>query len=128
MSTKERAFTVTRGWRYIGYEGGIEDSVILIDGQQVGGCYHCADATWASYGPAAYSFGHPTREEAEEVQVRQYLTDPDHYDRLNAEYRAEQEAAGQHDDAMALAKLLRWCDQRFTGRVCGFWEITAKRS
>lgn len=29
----------------------------------------------------------------------------------------------QHDDATALARLLRWCDSRFTRRVEGMWEI-----
>ena len=34
-----RTFTVTRGWRYEGYEGGTEDSTVLVDGQQIGGAY-----------------------------------------------------------------------------------------
>lgn len=31
--------------------------------------------------------------------------------------------AGHHDTAMALAVLLRWCDQQFNGRSRGCWEI-----
>lgn len=31
--------------------------------------------------------------------------------------------AGQHDDAVDLARLLRWCDQQANGRVKGYWEI-----
>ncbi|MGH3477553.1 MAG: hypothetical protein ACREX8_00315 [Gammaproteobacteria bacterium] len=31
--------------------------------------------------------------------------------------------AGRHGDAMDLARLLYWCDQRFTGRDVGCWEI-----
>lgn len=87
-----RTFTTTRAWRYDGYEGGIEDSLILVDGRRIGGAYHCADGTWASYGPAAYSFDHPTREAAEQEQVREYATNPDLYDRINAQARAEEAA------------------------------------
>lgn len=31
--------------------------------------------------------------------------------------------AGRHEDAVALAVLLRWCDQRYTRRAEGIWEI-----
>lgn len=31
--------------------------------------------------------------------------------------------SGEHGEACALAKLLRWCDQRFSGRDWGQWEI-----
>lgn len=31
--------------------------------------------------------------------------------------------AGRHDDATDLARLLHWCDSRFTGRAHGMWEI-----
>lgn len=85
----ERQFQFTRVWRYKGYEGGIEDSLIFVDGEQIGGAYFCADETWASWGPATMSFGHPTREAAEAIQLRQYATNPDLYDRLNAVHRAE---------------------------------------
>lgn len=83
---------VTRGWRYEGYEGGIEDSLILIDGRQIGGAYHCQDETWASYGPCGYSFKHATREDAEAVQADMYVTNPDLYDRLNADHQAKMAA------------------------------------
>ena len=35
-------FTVTRGWRYEGFEGGTEDSLVLVDGQKIGGAYRAA--------------------------------------------------------------------------------------
>lgn len=30
---------------------------------------------------------------------------------------------GKHDDALALAKFLYWCDRQANGRVTGFWEL-----
>lgn len=109
MTATARQCIVARAWRYESYEGGIEESLILVDGEQIGGVYHCSynpaesagwghndgDCTgesWASYGPRGYSFGHATREAAESIQVREYVTNPDHFDQLNAEYRAEREA------------------------------------
>ncbi|HEY2763349.1 MAG TPA: hypothetical protein VGJ13_04965 [Pseudonocardiaceae bacterium] len=32
--------------------------------------------------------------------------------------------AGEHDEATALARLLRWCDEQFTAHTSGVWEIT----
>lgn len=31
---------------------------------------------------------------------------------------------GQHNDALALAQLLRWCDTQADARVRGYWELT----
>ncbi|MGW2223812.1 hypothetical protein [Streptomyces formicae] len=52
---------------------------LLIDGEIIGGTYWCpvsnvgliveAGKQWASYGPAGYSFGHTTREDAEQAQL-----------------------------------------------------------
>jgi hypothetical protein len=102
-----RTGAVTRTWRYAGYEGGIEESLILVDGQQIGGVYPCSynpahqiegwghndgDQTgesWASWGPRGYSFGHATREAAEQAQIREYFANPDLFDRVNAQDRAE---------------------------------------
>lgn len=36
--------------------------------------------------------------------------------------------AGRHGDALDLARLLHWCDQRFNGRVDGHWEIVRGES
>ena len=104
-----RTFRVTRAWRYEGYEGGVEDSLILVDGQQIGGAYRCvyspagsagwgrgngtkSGESWASYGPNGYTFGHPTRKAAERIQVREYVTNPDLFDRVNAMDRAARAA------------------------------------
>lgn len=92
MPTTRAQFTVTRMWQYEGCEGGIEDSLILVGGQQIGGAYYCANGLWASYGPCGYASGHRTREAAEQVQVREYATNPDLYDRINADVRAGEEA------------------------------------
>lgn len=40
----------------------------------------------------------------------------------------QQHKAGRHDDASDLARLLRWCDQRHTGREVGMWEIVGGES
>lgn len=116
MTSVQATSAVTRAWRYEGYEGGIEDSLILVDGEQIGGVYFCsynpAEAvgwghndgghsgeTWTSYGPRGYSFGHPTRETAEETQVREYATNPDLYDRRNEQDRAEKRAEQDRQEA-----------------------------
>ena len=31
--------------------------------------------------------------------------------------------ASRHDDAMQLARFLRWCDDQATARILGYWEI-----
>ncbi len=53
-----------------------EDFYLLVDGQRIGGTYWCpvgpkieAGKQWVSYGPAGYSFGHRTREDAEKAQL-----------------------------------------------------------
>lgn len=74
--------TVTREPKHPGYDtlrdddGWGEDFNLLIDGQVIGGTYHCPPGDriqpgkqWASYGPAGYSLGHATREDAEQVQL-----------------------------------------------------------
>lgn len=53
---------------------------LLIDGNIIGGTYWCpvshtgliveAGKQWASHGPAGYSLGHPTREDAEQIQLK----------------------------------------------------------
>ena len=48
-------------------------------------------ASWASWGPRGLSCGHLTREAAEVAQVREYVTDPDRYDRVLAAERAKRE-------------------------------------
>ncbi|MET7687993.1 hypothetical protein ABZT06_08430 [Streptomyces sp. NPDC005483] len=75
--------TITREPKYPGYDtlldddGWGEDFYLLIDGQIIGGTYHCPPGDriqegkqWASYGPAGYSLGHATREDAERVQLK----------------------------------------------------------
>jgi hypothetical protein len=102
-------FKVRRTWRYAGYEGGIEDSLILVDGQQIGGAYRAdgnpaqtvgwgwddggkRGACWISWGPRGLSCGHRSRAAAEQAQVREYAANPDLFDRLFATERAEREA------------------------------------
>jgi hypothetical protein len=119
-----RTFEVTRGWKYEGYEGGEEDSTILVDGQQIGGAYRASYVSgmwggvdgpitgdrpnWASWGPRGLSFGHRTREDAEQAQVREYVTNPDLYDRLIRE-DSEQRAAEQAErEARRAAEREAW--------------------
>jgi hypothetical protein len=80
--------TVTRAWRHEGYEGGVEEGLILVDGREIGSTWWCgadyipAGRRWASDGPAGCLYGDdgfPTREAAEQAQVDAYA-------------RAEQEA------------------------------------
>lgn len=114
MSTKTVPFT--RGWRYDGYEDGIEESLILVNGESIGGAYYCAynpahtagwghndgeltGESWASWGPRGLSCGHPTREAAEEAQLQEYATDPELYDRLRAIESAENEAEQERREA-----------------------------
>jgi hypothetical protein len=49
---------------------------LLVGGNTIGGTYWCppgpqiqAGQQWVSYGPAGYSFGHATREDAEQAQL-----------------------------------------------------------
>lgn len=74
--------TITRQPVHPGYDelldadGYGDEFHLLIDGQIIGGTYHCppgrqikAGMQWASHGPAGYSLGHATREDAERVQL-----------------------------------------------------------
>lgn len=74
--------TVTREPKHPGYDTlGDADNwgekfYLLVDGERIGGTYWCpvgptieAGKQWVSYGPAGYSFGHATREDAEEAQL-----------------------------------------------------------
>ncbi|NUS82700.1 MAG: hypothetical protein HOY75_08100 [Streptomyces sp.] len=71
--------TITRQPVHPGYDSPEDDFHLLVDGQIIGGTYHCpvsdsgkrieAGRQYVSYGPAGYSFGHPTREDAERVQL-----------------------------------------------------------
>jgi len=104
-----RTFEVTRRWRYEDDHGRNAESVILVDGQKIGGVYQGIynpaqtvrwgtddggkrGLNWISYGPRGLSCGHRTRELAERAQVRQYAANPDLYDRYFAQERAEREA------------------------------------
>jgi len=104
-----REFKVRRKWRFEGYEGGIEESLILVDGEEIGGVYRGEDnpaqtagwgwddggkrgPNWISWGPRGLSCGHRTRALAEQAQVRMYVTNPDLYDRWRVMQRAEREA------------------------------------
>lgn len=75
--------TITRQPEHPGYnelldaDGYGDEFHLLVDGQIIGGTYHCppgphikAGMQWASYGPAGYSLGHATREDAEQVQLQ----------------------------------------------------------
>ena len=102
----EGADSLHGGKRY-----GPDEFLIFVDGQRIGGTYWCsynpaasagwgwADGglpgeSWASWGPHGLSCGHPTRQAAEQAQVREYATDPDRFDRLLAMDRAKREAEG----------------------------------
>ena len=62
-------------------------------------------ACWISWGPRGLSCGHRTRAAAERAQVREYAANPDLYDRLFAQERAEREA--KREAAAILAALAR---------------------
>lgn len=96
------------------------DELILVNDKRIGGTYVChteATDTWASYGPAGYSFRHPTREAAIAVQVNTYATDPDLYDRINAEEAAEDEAERNRQAAEGAAAHERWAAGRRRARL-----------
>lgn len=112
------SFKVTRTWRYEDDKGRNADSVILVDGQKIGGVYQGTGnpaqtvgwgtddggkrgVNWISWGPRGLSCGHRSRTAAEQAQVRQYVTNPDLYDRYFAQERREAEAR------QALAALAR---------------------
>lgn len=71
--------TVTRQPEHPGYDSHDDDFHLLVNSQIIGGTYHCpasdrgkvieAGKQYVSYGPAGYSFHHPTREDAERVQL-----------------------------------------------------------
>ncbi|WP_105973675.1 hypothetical protein [Streptomyces geranii] len=78
-----KTVVVTREPEHPGYDelldadGYGDDFRLLVDGETIGGTYHCppgpnirAGMQWASYGPAGYSLGHRTREDAEQVQLK----------------------------------------------------------
>lgn len=83
MAINVAAHTVTRQPEHPGYnelldaDGYGDEFHLLVDGQIIGGTYHCppgpqikAGMQWSSYGPAGYSLGHATREDAEQVQLK----------------------------------------------------------
>ncbi|MGW0828805.1 hypothetical protein [Streptomyces sp. NPDC002845] len=59
-----------------------EDYWILADGRNIGTTWYCSadyardGERWASDGPAGFSMGHRTREDAEQAQADAYLADP----------------------------------------------------
>lgn len=69
--------TITRRPEHDGHDDpATEDYLILIDGNQLGGTYHCPGpdgGRWASWGPAGLSMGHRGREDAERVQIAKQL-------------------------------------------------------
>lgn len=78
------------------------DELILVDGWQIGGSYACTTAdrdTWASYGPVGFSLGHPTRQAAVDVQVREYAIDPSVHGRIVGDQLAEEQAERARHDA-----------------------------
>lgn len=56
-----------------------DDYLLYIDGAEIGTTYYCPDRyardneRWASDGPAGLSFGHRTREDAEQAQIDAHL-------------------------------------------------------
>ncbi|MFD6565410.1 hypothetical protein [Micromonospora profundi] len=82
-----------------------EEYLIVVDDTAIGGTYWCgadyiADGQrWASWGPAGLSMRHPTREDAEQAQVRAYAADPGVVDRQIAAERRENAAAAARQDA-----------------------------
>jgi hypothetical protein len=57
------------------------EQLILVDGRQIGGTYTTTDG-WGCWGPAGWSWSHPTHQAAVDVQVRAYAIDPDSQDRV----------------------------------------------
>jgi hypothetical protein len=130
-----KTFEVTRAWRYDGYEGGIEESLVLVDGQQIGGVYAGgynpaqsipgwglddggeSGENWISWGPRGLSCGHASREAAEIAQVREYAANPDLYDRLNAVDRDERAAEAAKREAEIKARYDAWEAERRRERL-----------
>ena len=88
-----------------------DDFLIVVDGEKIGGTYwgnsepgiyqgfYVGDGHWHSWGPAGLSMGHETREDAERVQVRAYVINPDLSDRFRADQIREREAKIAQQDA-----------------------------
>jgi hypothetical protein len=57
------------------------EQIILVDGRQIGGTY-TGGTGWGCWGPAGWSWSHPTHQAAVDVQVRAYAIDPDSQDRV----------------------------------------------
>jgi hypothetical protein len=118
-------FKVRRAWRHEGYEGGREESLILVNGQKIGGVYYAGGNPaqevgwghddggkrgpgWISWGPRGLSCGHRSRAAAERAQVREYAANPDLFDRLFAQERAEHEAKlAEQDERRERERILR---------------------
>lgn len=111
-------FAVQSVPKYLGYgDDPYGDELILVDGWQIGGTYHCADGTWASYGPAGLSRHHDSRQVATDVQVNAYRLDPDGYERLCDEQLAEEAAEAARREAEDQAEQDRLAAERRRGRL-----------
>jgi hypothetical protein len=97
MENEMRTFNVTRRPRHEGHDSlhgdrrhAPDEFLIVVDGKEIGGTYWCGynpaaaagfgrddgglpGESWASWGPRGLSCGHPTREAAEQAQVREYV-------------------------------------------------------
>jgi hypothetical protein len=136
-----KTFEATRKPRYEGYDSlhgtrrdAPDEFLVLVDGQEIGGTYWCQynpaaggvfgwddgglpGESWASWGPRGLSCGHPTREAAEDAQVREYVTDPDLFDRLSAMEQAEREAEAARRRAQEDAECERRAADRLRARL-----------
>jgi hypothetical protein len=95
-----------------------EDYYLLVDGQRIGGTYWCssddipAGKKWASWGAAGYTLYRPSREAAEAVQVREYVTNPSEFDRINADYERERIAEAERREAERREADAEWAEAR----------------
>jgi hypothetical protein len=94
------------------------DFYLLVDGRRIGGTYWCfaddfADGQrWASWGVAGLSRRNRTREDAENVQVREYVTDPSGCDRRLDDYEREQQDERDRREAELAAEEAAWAEAR----------------
>lgn len=79
--------------------------LILVDGRQIGGTY-TGGTGWGCWGPAGWSWNHPTHQAAVDVQVRAYAVDPDSQDRVLDTALAD-EAARRVQEAAEAAEIRR---------------------
>lgn len=87
------------------------EQIILVDGRQIGGTY-TGGTGWGCWGPAGWSWSHPTHQAAVDVQVRAYAIDPDSQDRVLDAALAHEAVQRAEDEAYRAEARQRHAEQR----------------